>query len=414
MSQTRLRRIRLSIPPEGFVFLVVLGFVTVCSVLRSVNMLVVVSGMMLVALLLCWRLSRYAVRNVVVRREVPNQIHTGQAVNIQWPIANHGNFAIFRLKLTDTITQTSSRLGSLENASKKKRPFARPSITYSKIEAGQTNYDSYRILFAERGTYQLGPVTVENQFPLALINSWFRTQHTNSINVAPQIGTLASNWDQIFRTISQGSSSRSNIKGTQEEEFYAIREWRSGDNLRNIHWRSSARKMQPMVKQFDRIIEQDRTLFVDLFADTNDSIDFLKVSNECELALSFSTSAIKQWLHESSGAFHLTIAGEEVVRHDSSQQVDFVSQCMKTLAVARHTPAADISRELQQTLDKTSPETSCLVVSTRSIQNAESMLDTGLLSKVRWLQVDSQEFRSVFSVNSKVDQFSTSETVRSI
>ena len=411
MSQTRFQRIRISIPPEGMVFSVVLGFIAVCSVLRSVNMLVVVSGMMLVALLFCWRLSRYAVRNIVVRREVPNQIHVGQPVNIQWPAANHGNFAIFRLILTDTIIQKVSRFGSLIKASRKKRPFARPSITYPKIDAGQTSYSSYRILFAERGTYEFGPATVENRFPLALVNSWFRTQHIRLLDVAPQLGSLANNWDKLFQTISQGASSRSSIAGTQEEEFYAIREWRSGDNLRKIHWRSSAKKLQPMVRQFDRIIEQDRALLIDLFADPTDAHNFLKISNECELALSFATTAITKWLQESSGKFHLTIAGSQSVRHDSSKQTDFAGQCMKSLAIAQHTTGENIHRELQDTAMAISAETPCMVVSTRSFKDVESSLEAGLISRIRWLQVDSNEFRNLFSVDSNVDKFDESEMV---
>lgn len=393
-------------PPEGIVFVVVLGFVAICSVLRNVNMLVVVSGMMLVALLLCWRVSRYAVRNVEAKRLIPNRIHVGQLTSIQWRAMNQGSYTAFRLKVVDGIRQVESRIGA-PRISKKNRNLRNDGIAiFDSLLAGEHSFASYKILFAERGIYEFGPATVESQFPLALIRSWFRTRQIENIYVAPQLGVLAKNWDRIFAINNQGSTSRSNFEGIQEEEFFAIREWRSGDNLRKIHWRSSAKHRQPMVKQFDRVTEQHRAIVIDLHVDPNSSENYLQQNSNSEKALGFAATVLSHWSDGGKGSLHFAISGTEQRVFSSVRHLEFTKQCMQSLAIAKSNYGDKLGVAVARLLNSISNDVPCLIVSTRSFEEGSKDLERELHGRIRWLTIGTGEFDQIYSVENRPVEFS--------
>ena len=102
-AQVSRRPIRNSLLPQGIVFVVVLAFVTVCAILRNVNLLVVVSGTMASVLMICWRLSRKMIRGTVAHRLMPAEIHAGESIPIQWQVENHCRSSIFNLRIEDRI-----------------------------------------------------------------------------------------------------------------------------------------------------------------------------------------------------------------------------------------------------------------------------------------------------------------------
>ena len=59
---------------EGWYYVAVLGFIVGGAVLRSVNLLVVLAGVLIAPLLLNWRLVMAALWQVDVRRRIPTQI----------------------------------------------------------------------------------------------------------------------------------------------------------------------------------------------------------------------------------------------------------------------------------------------------------------------------------------------------
>ncbi|MEM9411485.1 MAG: DUF58 domain-containing protein, partial [Planctomycetota bacterium] len=256
MPASDYQKVRVSLPPEGWALVVILGFVTVCSVLRNVNLLVVVSGMMFMSILLCWRLSRQAVRNVVVERIPPNRMHAGQRAELQWKAVNWGATALFQLKVSDQFRQVFSRFGEIEK-SRRSANKSTGQVLFQRIDLNATSHSSYQVFFAERGVYEFGPAVVESKYPLALVKSWFKIRTKSRIHVAPRLGQLDPAWQKKISWESDASALQTAIQGAQEVDFFAVREWRSGDQQRKIHWRATAKHQQPMVKQFDKRVDQD-------------------------------------------------------------------------------------------------------------------------------------------------------------
>ncbi len=388
------RRIRNSLTLEGLVFIVILAFVAVCAVLRNVNLLVVVSGMMFASLLLSWRINRHAVRYLTVARLTPNWIHAGQPIHLQWRATNHSRFASYGLTVTDPILPVRNDKGRRTT-----RRDDRGLVVFDQIKSGQTRYSSYRVLFSERGLYRAGPAVVSNRFPLPLIQCGFRTEQVSELVVAPAIGVLAADWKQRVTGKAGQSEWRSSVRGPDEDEFFGIRKWRSGDNMRSIHWRSTAKQGQPMVKQFDRPVSQDIAIVLDLFADpqrTHAETSYDDAREICESILSFAATLLSQPGLTLSGRMVIGIAGQVNVVGASFRQSDFVVTMMRELALAQTSANPDVGTVIAHIADLMPNSTPCCVFSPRP-PAARWDTEPARMSSVRWAHCGDRWFESLFT-----------------
>ena len=79
---------RVTLTAEGFAYLTVASFITIGSVLRNVNLLILMTGIMFGPLFINWRLAVHRVRSLSGRRQLPSRIHANQMVSVQWTCEN--------------------------------------------------------------------------------------------------------------------------------------------------------------------------------------------------------------------------------------------------------------------------------------------------------------------------------------
>src|SRR6476660_642960 len=73
---------------EGWYYLAVLTFIIGGAVLRSVNLLVILAGMMIAPLLFNWRLAMASLTGLVVQRRLPAQILAGEPLTVEIHVKN--------------------------------------------------------------------------------------------------------------------------------------------------------------------------------------------------------------------------------------------------------------------------------------------------------------------------------------
>ena len=73
---------------EGWVYLVFLAFITIGSILRNVNLLVLMAGLLYAPLILQWRACNKLMRNLRAARAIPQRLHAGESVKMTWTIHN--------------------------------------------------------------------------------------------------------------------------------------------------------------------------------------------------------------------------------------------------------------------------------------------------------------------------------------
>ena len=81
--------------------------------------------------------------------------------------------------------------------------------------------------------------------------------------VYPRIGQLTRRWFQIQRQATENRRGQRHDRSAQQEEYHGLRDYRSGDSPRWIHWRTSARRGELMVKEFEQQNEQDLAILID-------------------------------------------------------------------------------------------------------------------------------------------------------
>jgi uncharacterized protein (DUF58 family) len=115
-----------------------------------------------------------------------------------------------------------------------------------------------------RGVHQLGPIKIETGFPLGLkVFKKIFEDTKGEIVVFPtplKVKKFSLNRDEVF-LLPQDNKSK---KKGGHDEFVSLREYKQGDSPRHIHWRSSAKKGELIVKEYCDILSSSLVIVLDL------------------------------------------------------------------------------------------------------------------------------------------------------
>jgi uncharacterized protein (DUF58 family) len=204
-------------------------------------------GALLVALPLLSGLgaSRTRYRLSCTRRVTPIRVPVGQPAEMTIRLKNVTRLRTGLLLAEDTVPYA---LGS------------RPRFVLDGIGRGGAHDFKYQVRSDARGKYVIGPlrVRVADSFGLVEINRAFASRST--LTVTPKIiplsrAPLAGNW-------LGGDDGRRSIAASGDDDV-APRPYQTGDPLRRVHWRSSARYGELMVRREEQHFRNTATLFLD-------------------------------------------------------------------------------------------------------------------------------------------------------
>src|SRR4029079_10864682 len=117
---------------------------------------------------------------------------------------------------------------------------------FLKIPAAKSQRTSYRHTFVRRGQYTLTGYRVATKFPFALFRKSRDVDAPLDVLGYPSPVAVAR---PSPRTQTRGES-HANRTG-RRGEFFGLREHRSGDDRRDVHWRSSARTGRLLVREYE-------------------------------------------------------------------------------------------------------------------------------------------------------------------
>ncbi|MEF8799502.1 MAG: DUF58 domain-containing protein [Halolamina sp.] len=103
---------------------------------------------------------------------------------------------------------------------------------------------SYRVRYEQRGERELGPATVTATDVFGLMETGIHIRETGSVLVYPQVHFLRSWSRESLRRLREYGRSE------QRDQFEELREYHPGDPLRDIHWRTTAKRDKLVVKEF--------------------------------------------------------------------------------------------------------------------------------------------------------------------
>ncbi|MDQ2726463.1 MAG: DUF58 domain-containing protein, partial [Actinomycetota bacterium] len=130
------------------------------------------------------------------------------------------------------------------------------------LEVGETVRASYRVPTAARGVFDIGPLRLEVTDPFGLACTTRIGAAPSTLTVHPRIVSLRS----PHRTsgADQHPADADSVISQHGSDFYAVREYRTGDDLRRVHWPSTARLDELMIRQEETPAQGRLTVAVDL------------------------------------------------------------------------------------------------------------------------------------------------------
>lgn len=114
-----------------------------------------------------------------------------------------------------------------------------------RLRRGERGLRTYRLPTVQRGVFEVGPVEVTRRDPFELFRVSRRHGHPEQIWVQPRVLDLRPLPAGQLRHL-EGPSSDTSPQGNIT--FHRLREYVDGDDLRLVHWRSSARTGTLVVK----------------------------------------------------------------------------------------------------------------------------------------------------------------------
>ena len=177
------------------------------------------------------------------------------------------------------------------------------------VPAGQSRKGVYRGRLLERGRYRFGPLRLSTRFPFGLFSRTITVGERETLIVLPRLGRLTEGWAARRLEAFAGADRRS-LAGP-EGDFYGVREWRSGDGRRLIHWRSSARLGKLVVRQFERPRTRDVAVVLDLWQPERPAAEHVE---NVELAVSFAATVLADVCRKSGSNVYLAMSNAAAVR----------------------------------------------------------------------------------------------------
>ena len=144
--------------------------------------------------------------------------------------------------------------GSTEPASLKSLPSARYTL------AGITRLQ-HVLHPPARGIVEIGPVTVQRLDPFGLTRNAVQLGEPRQLVVAPRVTDLSGSGFSLAGGDGSVRASRRNAAGNNDDLM--TREYRTGDALRRVHWRATARHGDLMVRQEEESSFPTARLIVD-------------------------------------------------------------------------------------------------------------------------------------------------------
>jgi uncharacterized protein (DUF58 family) len=182
---------------------------------------------------------------VVTRRLSPNLVHEGEQTVVEASLTNAGTRRVWNLTAEDEV----AGLGSARFAA-------------ARLAPDETATATYQILCKPRGIYEVGPLRVSVTDPLRLADRSEPAGKGDRLIVYPAVEPLSGL--PVLRGLDPSMyASQPEFSHRGGEDFYTLREYQTGDDLRRVHWPSTAKLDELMIRQLETPWQSRALVFFD-------------------------------------------------------------------------------------------------------------------------------------------------------
>jgi len=185
----------------------------------------------------------------------------------------------------------------------------RPRFLVDRADLAWRRVVEYPLLGRVRGRFSTGPLTVRTTDPFGLVQLDRQFVATTEVMVTPRVVPLAT----IRNSGGAGSTgeARPHRIGVVGQDDVLVREYRQGDDVRRIHWRSTARWGDLMVRREEQAWDPSASILLDSRVGAHagrgmqNSLEWA-ISAAASIAIHFLDDGFSVEIYEADGPLHIS------------------------------------------------------------------------------------------------------------
>ncbi|MEO1270783.1 MAG: DUF58 domain-containing protein [Myxococcota bacterium] len=199
------------------------------------NLLYLLLGMMLTLIVISGILSEAVIKELQVSRRFPDRIFAGHATPVEVVVEN------LKPRVPSFSIQVVDRLVGVEKGD-------RPAVYLMRLDPGDTTRTAYRYTFPRRGRWHVEGYEIATRFPFDLFRKSRDLDDPTSVVIYPQ--PIEPPGLTSLANLPDGDVNRS--RAGRGIDFYGIRDYRPGDDVRDVHWKLTARRGELVVREYEQ------------------------------------------------------------------------------------------------------------------------------------------------------------------
>lgn len=242
----------------GLGYLGVWALLLLAGLHQQANLVLLIAGMAAGPVVASILVSAAALRKVRIARRAPESAFAGQPLVIDYALENsRKTTAALALRVEDALVPLDRTVPGAMTIL--------PDVMFDRVPPRARGRIRWQTASPARGRYRFGAMELVTGAPFGLMERRRVVPEPGDVVIYPRVGHLSRRWHQMHREATQTKKGRRQDRTAQQQEYHGLREYRSGDSPRWIHWRTTARIGKPMVKEFEHQHDQDLAILLDLW-----------------------------------------------------------------------------------------------------------------------------------------------------
>lgn len=241
--------LRTRIPREGVYWLFAAGILLLVSWLKAINLVLLLAYLLLLLWAVNFFLAGRGLSALRGRRRLDEPLFAGVASQGELTVSNTGEQVHYGVRFV-------ARGGD------QPRQWFLP-----RLGPGEQATLSEQTVWPRRGRFVVPPPQAVSGYPFGLVQRSLDLEPTREVVVLPALGQLdAAEFRRFLAGSAHGDRWERHAVRRQPEgpaELHAMRPYRPGDSPHWIHWRTSARRGELMVREFEEEANEHLVLIVD-------------------------------------------------------------------------------------------------------------------------------------------------------
>jgi uncharacterized protein (DUF58 family) len=238
------------VPAEGRCWLLTAILLVFLGVIKNINLLLLLGYLLLVMMALNAVAAGRRLRQLQAQRRVQEPVFAGAPCAVEVHLANVGRSPVVGVGVEDVGSDHALAWRAV------------------RVEGGGACTFRAEMVLPQRGRYAWGPTAIVSSYPFGLVRRRIEVGPGGEVLVLPRLGWV--HRGRLRYYLRGGAPEDDAIRRHRPQrdpsaraEFHGLRAWRTGDSPRNIHWRTSARRGELMVREYEDVPSDNLLLVLD-------------------------------------------------------------------------------------------------------------------------------------------------------